>query len=84
MIHMKYQALVSLKKKINNNNKKKIQNVLCCSCDGQCLALWVEFSAYDSLKYFSYFSQKIGFSSFCNGDNLHEKPNPVFGKNKKK
>ena len=30
-----------------------------------CLALWVKYSADDILKYFFYFSQKIGFVMSC-------------------
>ena len=46
----------------------------------------IKISADDILKYFSYFSQKIGFGSSCNmsyGDNLHEMPKSIFWENKK-
>ena len=41
----------------------------------------VKISADDILKYFSYFSQKIGFE---HGDNLHAMSNPISGKKNKK
>ena len=41
-----------------------------------------EFSAYNILKYFSYFFQKIGFCHLMQivslGDNLHEITKPIF------
>ena len=39
------------------------------------------YSADDTLKYLSYFSEKTGFDISCSvstGDNLHEMSNPVF------
>ena len=48
-------------------------------------ACLVKTSADDILKYFAYFSQKIGFDILCKSDNLYEISKPIFwGKKKKK
>ena len=63
--------------KDHSSDRYPIKRILRSAC-------WVKYSAEDVLKYFNYFSKKIGFDISSKGDNVHEISNPVFWKKRRK